>query len=84
MSNVWIFDAIGGVKPGTFRHSGPNGERDFFSDDGLGNLVDPSGRVVGSIQYATGEYALLGFDQLLLKAHAPDGKVSIWPQRQKP
>ena len=74
-TSSWIFEAIGGVKPGTFRESGPRGEPEFYKDDGQGNIVDPSGRVVGSIEYATGEYGLVQTDQELQKTIAPDGRV---------
>lgn len=66
-----------GVKPGTFRETGPNGEPDFYKDDGEGCLLDPSGRVVGFIDYAAGEYGYFGVDQELQAAIAPDGKVSF-------
>ena len=77
MSSAWIFEVIGGVQPGTFRSPGPNNEPDFYKDDGQGNVVDPSGLVVGYIEYATGGYGIVGTDEALQKAIAPNGQVRL-------
>jgi len=78
MSHTTILELkCSGLKPGTFRMSGPQGEPDFYKDDGDGAIVDPSGRAVGCIDYTTGEYGFLGIDEALQQALAPEGRVSL-------
>jgi len=43
----------------------------------MGNVLDPSGRVVGYVEYANGECGIVGTNEMLQKAIAPNGQVRL-------